>query len=136
MLAAILIGAEAGTADRASGVFRDLVVTGRSRLALFAVRVPAAILVTYALLAVAYALALIGTFVFAGGTPTPSVSLILQGAGWIALVSGVIATLTVGSGLAHRFASPNHHRRHRLAGDRHQPPAQHRLAGLSARGTA
>jgi hypothetical protein len=98
MLAAILIGAEAGTADRASGVFRDLVVTGRSRLALFAVRVPAAILVTYALLSVAYALALIGTFVFADGTPTPSLSLILQGAGWIALVSGVIATLTVGVG--------------------------------------
>ena len=38
MLAAVLIGAEVGTADLSSGVFRDLVTTGRSRLALFGVR--------------------------------------------------------------------------------------------------
>ena len=42
-LAAILIGVEAGTGDASAGVFRDLVVTGRSRLALFATRVPAAL---------------------------------------------------------------------------------------------
>ncbi len=36
-LAAILIGTEAGAGDISAGVFRDLVVTGRSRLALFAV---------------------------------------------------------------------------------------------------
>lgn len=36
-LVSILIGAEAGTADETSGVFGDLVATGRSRLALFAV---------------------------------------------------------------------------------------------------
>ena len=42
-LAAILIGVEAGAGDIAAGVFRDLVVTGRSRLALFASRVPAAL---------------------------------------------------------------------------------------------
>ena len=39
-LAAILIGVEGGAGDVAAGVFRDLVVTGRSRLALFATRVP------------------------------------------------------------------------------------------------
>jgi hypothetical protein len=33
-LAAILIGVEAGTGDASAGVFRDLVATGRSRLAL------------------------------------------------------------------------------------------------------
>ena len=33
-LIAVLIGAEAGAGDRFSGVMRDLVVTGRSRLAL------------------------------------------------------------------------------------------------------
>ena len=42
-LAAILIGVEAGAGDASAGVFRDLVVTGRSRLALFASRVPAAL---------------------------------------------------------------------------------------------
>jgi ABC-type transport system involved in multi-copper enzyme maturation permease subunit len=98
MLAAILIGAEAGTSDRASGVFRDLVVTGRSRLALFAVRVPAAIIVSLALSAAAYALILIGTFVFAASEPTPDLSLILQAAGWIALADIAVTTLAVGVG--------------------------------------
>ena len=46
-LAAILIGVEAGTGDASAGVFRDLVVTGRSRLALFASRVPAALAVCW-----------------------------------------------------------------------------------------
>ena len=41
-LTAALIGTEAGTADLSSGVFRDLVATGRSRLSLFFVRAPAA----------------------------------------------------------------------------------------------
>jgi hypothetical protein len=38
---AILIGTTAGAADVGSGVFRDLVATGRSRTALFAARIPA-----------------------------------------------------------------------------------------------
>jgi ABC-type transport system involved in multi-copper enzyme maturation permease subunit len=97
-LVAVLIGAEAGSADIASGVFRDLVATGRSRLALFAVRAPAAIAVTLALTLTGYALALIGVFAFSGGLPTPSAGVILQGAGWIALSNGVIAALAVGVG--------------------------------------
>ena len=44
--AAILIGAEAGTTDLSSSVFRDLVATGRSRTALFLVRIPAATAIT------------------------------------------------------------------------------------------
>src|SRR5688572_21293455 len=40
VVAAILVGATAGAGDRGAGVFRELVVTGRSRLALFAARVP------------------------------------------------------------------------------------------------
>jgi hypothetical protein len=46
-LAAILIGVEAGTGDASAGVFRDLVVTGRSRMALLASRVPAALAVCW-----------------------------------------------------------------------------------------
>jgi ABC-type transport system involved in multi-copper enzyme maturation permease subunit len=98
MLAGILIGSEAGTSDRASGVFRDLVVTGRSRLALFAVRLPAAMIISLAFSACAYAVILIGTFAFAGGTGTPSLGLILQGAGWIALANIAVVTLAVGIG--------------------------------------
>ena len=40
VVAAILIGATVGAGDRGAGVFRELVVTGRSRLALFAARLP------------------------------------------------------------------------------------------------
>jgi ABC-type transport system involved in multi-copper enzyme maturation permease subunit len=97
-LAAILIGTEAGTADLSSGVFRDLVATGRSRLALFAVRVPAAIAVTLAFSAVAFALGLLATFLFAGGRPTPSLGLVLQGAGWVALSGSILAALAVAVG--------------------------------------
>lgn len=98
MLAAVLIGSEVGTADMSSGVFRDLVATGRSRLALFAVRLPAAAIVTLCLSAMAYALVLVATFVFAGGTPTPGIGLILQSAGWIALANVVVVALAVGVG--------------------------------------
>jgi hypothetical protein len=97
-LTAILIGSEAGTADIGSGVFRDLVATGRSRLALFAVRAPAAIAVTLAFTFVAYGLAVVGTFVFADGQPTPSASLVFQGLGWMALGNAITCALAVGVG--------------------------------------
>ena len=40
-----------------AGVFRDLVVTGRSRLALFASRVPAALALCWLVIGAGYALA-------------------------------------------------------------------------------
>lgn len=100
MLAAILIGAEAGTVDRASGVFRDLVLTGRSRLALFFVRVPAAIAVTWLFELAAYLVVVVATFLFAGGHATPSFGLILRGAAWIAVVSAALAAVSIGVGSA------------------------------------
>ena len=59
-LAAVLIGVEAGTGDASAGVFRDLVVTGRSRLALFASRVPAALAVCWSVTVTGYLLVLAG----------------------------------------------------------------------------
>jgi hypothetical protein len=98
MLAAVLIGAEVGTADLSSGVFRDLVSTGRSRLALFGVRLPAAAIVTLCMTGAAYAVVLLATFVFADASPTPSLGLILQGAGWIALANVAVTAVAVGVG--------------------------------------
>ncbi len=95
-LAALLIGVEAGTGDSAAGVFRDLVVTGRSRLALFASRVPAALAVTFAMMLGAYAILLIGIFAFASGLPTPSGSLILNGLGFLLLSTGMMCVVAVG----------------------------------------
>jgi len=94
----VLIGSEAGTADMASGVFRDLVATGRSRLSLFFVRAPAAIIVTAVFNGLALLITITATFLFAGGQPTPDLSLILQSAGWILLSNAVLAAFAVGLG--------------------------------------
>jgi hypothetical protein len=95
-LAAILIGIEAGVGDAASGVFRELVSTGRPRLWLFAVRLPAALLVTLAFALAAMALAIVATVVFAGGTPLPSFSLVIESVVWVLLAQAVICTIAVG----------------------------------------
>jgi hypothetical protein len=75
-LAAVLIGATAGSQDVANGVFRDLVVTGRKRGTLFLVRLPGALIVLLPLLGVTFLLALAWSFAFAGDLPTPSASLV------------------------------------------------------------
>jgi ABC-type transport system involved in multi-copper enzyme maturation permease subunit len=95
-VAAVLIGAEAGAGDLAAGVFRDNVVTGRSRMALFLSRIPAALAVTLAVIGVAYAIGLAVTFAFAGGLATPSLSLILESAAWLALANGVVCVIAIG----------------------------------------
>jgi ABC-type transport system involved in multi-copper enzyme maturation permease subunit len=95
-LAAILIGTDAGAGDVSSGVFRDLVVTGRSRLALFASRVPAAVGLTWLVIVIAYLLGVAGTFIFAGSLPTPGGAEILNGLGFSLLSSGVLCAVAVG----------------------------------------
>lgn len=95
-LAAILIGTNAGAGDAAAGVFRDLVVTGRSRLALFASRVPAALALCWLVILLGYGIALLGTFVFAARLATPSASLLLNGLGFTLLSTGVVCVVAVG----------------------------------------
>jgi ABC-type transport system involved in multi-copper enzyme maturation permease subunit len=95
-LVAILIGVEAGTGDASAGVFRDLVVTGRSRLALFASRLPAALALTWIVVVFAYLALLLGTFVFASNLPTPDGTLILNSFGFIVLATGVVCAVAVG----------------------------------------
>ncbi len=95
-LAAVLIGVEAGTGDSSAGVFRDLIVTGRSRLALFASRVPAALAVCWTVMIVGYGLVLLGSFAFASNLPTPDSALILNGLGFTLLATGVVCVVAVG----------------------------------------
>jgi ABC-type transport system involved in multi-copper enzyme maturation permease subunit len=95
-LAAILIGVEAGTGDASAGVFRDLVVTGRSRLALFASRVPAALLLCWAVILTGYLLLLLGTFVFASNLATPDLALVLNGLAFTLFATGVLCVIAVG----------------------------------------
>ncbi len=53
---AATLGATAGTSDLTDGVFRHLVTTGRSRLALYLARIPAGLAILLPLVAVAFAM--------------------------------------------------------------------------------
>lgn len=69
-IAAAVLGASAGSSDLSEGVFRQLVITGRSRVALYLARIPAAIAIMTGLLAVGFlVVCLVTSFV---GTPNPT----------------------------------------------------------------
>ncbi len=71
-------------------------MTGRSRLAVFASRVPAALMLCWSVMIVGYALILAGTFAFASNLPTPDRALILNGLGFTLLATGVVCVVAVG----------------------------------------
>jgi hypothetical protein len=95
-LSAVMVGVQAGVGDSAAGVFRDLVVTGRSRVALFASRVPGALIVALPIVSVGFALDVIGTFVFASGAPNPSAATIGWSYGFMLLADGIVCVVAVG----------------------------------------
>jgi hypothetical protein len=95
-VAAILIGATAGTQDVSNGVFRDLVVTGRKRRTLFYVRVPGALLVFLPMLAVGLALAIGGAYAFAGSNPAPSASYVIHSIAYALAITSIDVFLAVG----------------------------------------
>ena len=97
-IAAILIGVEAGAGETADGIFRELAVTGRSRLALFATRIPAALIVTLVVVASGLAIAILVTFLFAASDPIPSAWLVVKSVGWVLLANSVVCILAVGLG--------------------------------------
>jgi ABC-type transport system involved in multi-copper enzyme maturation permease subunit len=95
-LAAIMIGTDGGAGDLAAGVFRDLVVTGRSRVALFAARVPAALGLCWLVMLVAYAVLTVGTYALASGTPTPGGALVINGLLFTLFSTGIVCVIAVG----------------------------------------
>lgn len=95
-VAAIIIGATAGTQDVQNGVFRDLVVTGRSRSALFRVRAPGALAVLYPMLALGFAIAIGGSFLLAGGLPTPTAHDLAHEALYVLAITTVDTIVAVG----------------------------------------
>ncbi len=84
-----MIGATAGAGDRSAGVFADLVVTGRPRLALFAVRIPAALMLLLPIVTLGFGVAAIGSLVFADGIATPTGGQVVQAAAYL-LVAAVV----------------------------------------------
>ena len=69
-IAAAALGAAAGTTDLSDGVFRHLVITGRSRLALYLARIPAGLAILIPLVALAFTLNCLVTSY--EGTPNPT----------------------------------------------------------------
>jgi hypothetical protein len=98
-VAGAIFGATAGGADIETGVFRDLVATGRSRSALFLARVPAAWALTLGLLAPA----LLAAAAISGGSLRGATSVLVSGALTAAICVG-LAALTGRSGLVMGFA--------------------------------
>ena len=100
-LAAAALGATAGTADLTDGMFRHLVITGRSRLALYLARIPAGLSIPVSLTAVGYTVACLVTAFLSSpqsaGAVTPSPGA-MAGAGlWLEL--SIVIAFTVGLGL-------------------------------------
>lgn len=93
---AILIGATAGAADVGSGVFRDLVATGRSRAALFAARIPGGLALLLPLVTGAFVVAATGSLLLAGSLPTPDAMTLLRFGGWIVLTASFSYVLALG----------------------------------------
>ncbi|TML06063.1 MAG: hypothetical protein E6G41_08675 [Actinobacteria bacterium] len=98
-----IVGATAGTQDIESGVFRDLVATGRSRMALFGARVTGALAVTIPIAALTALVVGAASIGLADGTPTPdagdlvSGSALALGAAALATAVGVGTSALVGS---------------------------------------
>jgi hypothetical protein len=97
-IAAAMLGASAGADDLSAGVFRELVVTGRSRSALYLARIPAGLAVIWALLGAAFAIATVITVALAGSSPTPGAELIVESGLWLGLTVGLAFLLGLGVG--------------------------------------
>ncbi len=70
---AVTLGATAGTSDLTDGMFRHLVITGRSRLALYLARIPAGLAILCSMAAVGFAVTCLVTAFAHNPTPAGAV---------------------------------------------------------------
>lgn len=82
-IGALIAGASAGSDDLSSGVFRELVVTGRSRLALFGARIPGGLAFVLSFGLVSYAFSAVICATAHGSLPAPSFGLIVESGLWV-----------------------------------------------------
>ena len=93
---AVLVGATMGAGDLQAGVFRDLVATGRSRLALFAARIPGGLALQWPLVTVSWIVAAAGSVLLAGSHPHPGLVVMVQGGAWVLLATTVVYLIALG----------------------------------------
>ena len=100
-IAAAALGATAGTADLTDGMFRHLVITGRSRLALYLARIPAGLSILLSLAAAGFAVTCLVTAFLGSPQASGAVTLspgAMAGAGlWLEL--DLVIGFTAGLGL-------------------------------------
>jgi hypothetical protein len=98
---AVTLGVTAGTADVTDGMFRHLVITGRSRLALYLARIPAGLSILLSLAAVGFTVACLVTGFLGSPLPagavTPSPGAMTDAGLWLEL--DLVIGFTVGLGL-------------------------------------
>jgi ABC-type transport system involved in multi-copper enzyme maturation permease subunit len=97
-IAAVIVGVTAGAGDLSAGVFRTLVVTGRSRIRLFLARIPGGLALILPLLAVAFTIAAVASIALAGSTPQPDAGFVAGMAAWVALQASVAFAIGLGVG--------------------------------------
>jgi hypothetical protein len=95
-VAAAIVAATAAAGDLDALVYRELVVTGRSRLALYLSRIPAGLLFLLPFVAAAYAVAAVVTVSLAGSQPAPSTYLLAVTGAWTVLQVTVYYLLAFG----------------------------------------
>ena len=93
---AVLVGATMGAGDLQAGVFRDLVATGRSRLALFAARIPGGLALLWPLVTLSWIVAAAGSVLLAGSHPHPGLVVMVQGGAWVLLATTVVYLIALG----------------------------------------
>lgn len=82
-IGALIAGASAGADDLSSGVFRELVVTGRSRVALFGARIPGGLAFILGFGVVAYGISAVVSATASGYLPAPSFALLIESGLWV-----------------------------------------------------
>jgi ABC-type transport system involved in multi-copper enzyme maturation permease subunit len=95
-VAAAVVGAVAGVGDRDAGVDRELIVTGRSRIVLYASRLGGGLLFLIPFVAVGYAIAAVSTVIFADSWTAPSAQLLATTGLWVVLQAVFYYLLAVG----------------------------------------
>lgn len=102
-VAAVMVGTAAGGGDAAAGVLRDLVSSGRSRIAIFAVRVPAAVLVVLAFAVPTIAIATAGSVVLAGAGVAPDTNALVGSS--LAITAAIVVDTVLAVGLSSLLSS-------------------------------
>lgn len=99
-IAAATLGAAAGTTDLSEGMFRHLVITGRSRLSLYLARIPAGLAIILPVVAIAFTmLCLVTSYEGVPGPGNPAINEMFKIGLWLELVVGIgfLAGLGLGS---------------------------------------